>query len=246
MTHCNKHENPSSHPPGESGSSCSVYSSLSGVAPDCHVFWKGLSVTNLTDLVPWGLWITIDLSSIAIACGAFCLCAGVYLLGLKRYRAGGTHRHLHRSGRLHHGHAGPAARYRPPGPFLARCDLLEQALPALGSDHVRDALPDGAAAGDHADLCLLRMAAHPLAEVALRMENVHHIAPYLAIAGLCLSMLHQSSLGAVYGVLKARPIWYRPDVSVLFIISAVAAGMALTVFASMLSSRVDPACQRQG
>ena len=28
------------------------------------VLWKGLSLTNLTDLVPWGLWITIDLSSI--------------------------------------------------------------------------------------------------------------------------------------------------------------------------------------
>ena len=25
------------------------------------VFWFGLSITNLTDLVPWGLWITIDL-----------------------------------------------------------------------------------------------------------------------------------------------------------------------------------------
>jgi Ni/Fe-hydrogenase subunit HybB-like protein len=51
-------------------------------------------------------------------------------------------------------------------------------------------------------------------------------------------MLHQSSLGAVYGVLKARPLWYRPDVSVLFIISAIAGGMSLTVFASMLSARV--------
>ena len=37
---------------------------------------------------------------------------------------------------------------------------------------------------------------------------------------------------------KPRPLWYRPDISVLFIISAVAAGMALTVFASMLSARL--------
>ena len=49
------------------------------------VFWKGLVITNLTDLVPWGLWITIDLSSIAVSAGAFSLCAGVYLFGLKRY-----------------------------------------------------------------------------------------------------------------------------------------------------------------
>jgi Ni/Fe-hydrogenase subunit HybB-like protein len=49
------------------------------------VFWKGLSITNLTDRVPWGLWITIDLSAIAVSAGAFSLCAGVYLFGLKRY-----------------------------------------------------------------------------------------------------------------------------------------------------------------
>jgi Ni/Fe-hydrogenase subunit HybB-like protein len=50
------------------------------------VLWKGLSITNLTDLVPWGLWITIDLSAIALSAGAFSLCAGVYLFGLKRYQ----------------------------------------------------------------------------------------------------------------------------------------------------------------
>ena len=49
------------------------------------VFWNGLWITNLTDLVPWGLWITIDLSSIALSAGAFSLCAAVYLIGLKRY-----------------------------------------------------------------------------------------------------------------------------------------------------------------
>jgi Ni/Fe-hydrogenase subunit HybB-like protein len=75
-------------------------------------------------------------------------------------------------------------------------------------------------------------------KVAALLSKVHHYAPYLAIAGMCLSMLHQSSLGAVYGVLKARPFWFRPDVAVLFIISAVAGGMSLTVFASMLSSRL--------
>jgi Ni/Fe-hydrogenase subunit HybB-like protein len=46
------------------------------------VLVKGLSVTNLSDLVPWGLWITIDLSAIALSAGAFTLCAVVYLLGL--------------------------------------------------------------------------------------------------------------------------------------------------------------------
>src|SRR5512139_3622063 len=58
---------------------------IPGLVSGLMVFWKGLVITNLTDLVPWGLWITLDLSSIALSAGAFSLCAGVYLFGLKRF-----------------------------------------------------------------------------------------------------------------------------------------------------------------
>ena len=40
----------------------------------------GLGLTNLTNLVPWGLWICLDLSAIALSAGAFTLSAAVYLL----------------------------------------------------------------------------------------------------------------------------------------------------------------------
>jgi Ni/Fe-hydrogenase subunit HybB-like protein len=76
--------------------------------------------------------------------------------------------------------------------------------------------------------------------LAHRLHSLHNLAPYLAVAGLCLSMLHQSSLGAAYGVIKARPIWYRPDLSVLFMVSAMAGGPALTVLISMLAARLTP------
>jgi molybdopterin-containing oxidoreductase family membrane subunit len=75
-------------------------------------------------------------------------------------------------------------------------------------------------------------------KLAGRMASVHQIAPVLAIAGLCLSLLHQSSLGATYGVLLARPIWYKPGLAVLFIVSAMAAGPSLTIIASTLATRV--------
>jgi Ni/Fe-hydrogenase subunit HybB-like protein len=42
----------------------------------------------------------------------------------------------------------------------------------------------------------------------------------------------------VYGVLKARPFWYKPEMSVLFMFSAILGGISLTVFASMLSTRL--------
>jgi molybdopterin-containing oxidoreductase family membrane subunit len=76
--------------------------------------------------------------------------------------------------------------------------------------------------------------------VAEKMEGVHHYAPVLAIIGLGHSSLHQSSLGAVYGVIKARPIWYKPEMAVMFMFSAIVGGIAMTLFASMLSARLTP------
>jgi len=209
-----------------------------GATAGVMVLWKGLSLTNLSDKVPWGLWITIDLSSIAVSAGAFSLCAVVYLLGLKRYQPvartatfigliGYTMAvftlllDIGRPDRFWHSMV-----YWNEHSLLwevTMCVTLYLAVLAL------EALPIFAGFG------WLRSHWPKLAD---KMSQAHRLAPYLAIAGLALSMLHQSSLGALYGVLKARPLWYRPDISVLFIISAVAAGMALTVFASMISARL--------
>jgi molybdopterin-containing oxidoreductase family membrane subunit len=73
-----------------------------------------------------------------------------------------------------------------------------------------------------------------------QMAHIHHFSPILAIFGLGFSLLHQSSLGAMYGVVQARPIWYRPNLSVLFIFSAVLGGISLTLAASMLAARLTP------
>jgi len=212
---------------------------IAGVCAGLIVFWKGLVVTNLTDLVPWGLWITIDLSSIAVAAGAFSLCAGVYLIGLKRYHAiartatficliGYTMAlfsllmDIGRPDRFWH-----ALVYWNKHSLLWEVTmcvtlyltvLLFESMPIFAN---------------------LEWLQKKFPKLTAKMKGVHHYAPYLAVVGLGLSMLHQSSLGAVYGVLKARPLWYRPDISVLFIISAVAAGMALTVFVSMISARLS-------
>jgi Ni/Fe-hydrogenase subunit HybB-like protein len=204
------------------------------------VFWNGLWITNLTDLVPWGLWITIDISSIALSAGAFTLCAAVYLLGLKRYQPiartatfvgliGYTMAMLSllldigRPDRFWH-----AIVYWNEHSLLWEVTmcvvlyltvLIFEALPIL------------------ANVAWLKK---HFSRVASRMSQAHHYAPYLAIAGLCLSMLHQSSLGAVYGVIKARPFWYKPEMSVLFMLSAIVGGISLTLFASMLAARLTP------
>jgi len=208
-----------------------------GAAVGVMIFWKGLSLTNLTDMVPWGLWITIDLSSIAMSAGAFSLCAVVYLLGLKRYES--VARTATFIGLIGYTMAvltllldiGRPDRFWHAMIYWNKHSLLWEVtmcvtfyLAVLGLE----AMPIFANFG--------WLRTH-WPKLSAKLSRVHHYAPYLAIAGLGLSMLHQSSLGALYGVLKARPLWYRPDISVLFIISAVAGGMALTVLASMLSAR---------
>jgi Ni/Fe-hydrogenase subunit HybB-like protein len=213
---------------------------VGGVVAGAIVFTQGLHVTNLNDLVPWGLWITIDLSSIALSAGAFLLCAAVYLLGLKKYQPLARTAtfigligysmavlclmlDIGRPDRFWH-----ALVYWNPHSLLwevTMCVTLYfsvlslETLPILGSaDFFQTRWPN----------------------LAKKLQGIHRFAPYLAVAGLGLSMLHQSSLGALYGILKAKPIWYSPGLSVLFMASAVVGGPALTVLASMLSARISP------
>ena len=204
------------------------------------VLVKGLSVTNLTDVVPWGLWITIDLSAIALSAGAFTLCAVVYLLGLKQYE--------------------PVARTATFIGLIGYTMALLTLLLDIGRpDRFWHALVYW---NTHSllwevsmcltlYLCVLALETAPLIGrtgwmqsrfpwVANKMTSIHHFAPFLAILGLGLSMLHQSSLGATYGVLQARPIWYKPGLSVMFMFSAIVGGPALTVLVTKISGRLTP------
>jgi Ni/Fe-hydrogenase subunit HybB-like protein len=59
------------------------------------------------------------------------------------------------------------------------------------------------------------------------------------IAGVILSTLHQSSLGSLYLIVphKLYGLWYTPLLPVLFYISAIGAGLAMTIFESWHSSK---------
>ena len=212
----------------------------SGAAAGIIVFVKGLGITNLTDLVPWGLWITIDLSAIAMSAGAFMLCAAVYLLGLKDFQP--VARTATFIGLIGYSMAvltlmldiGRPDRFWHSLVFWNLHSPLWEVTMCITlyfSVLVLEALP----IFGHTAWMQRR-----LPRLANLMTSVHHYAPYLAMAGLGLSMLHQSSLGATYGVLKARPIWYRPDLSVLFMLSAMTGGPALTVLVSRLAARLSP------
>ena len=49
------------------------------------VLRDGLQVTGLSNRVPWGLWISVDLSSISLGGSAFAFGVIVYLLKIKRF-----------------------------------------------------------------------------------------------------------------------------------------------------------------
>jgi Ni/Fe-hydrogenase subunit HybB-like protein len=204
------------------------------------VLVKGLGVTNLSDVVPWGLWITIDLSAIALSAGAFTLCAVVYLVGLKQYE--------------------PVARTATFIGLIGYTMAMFTLLLDIGRpDRFWHALVYW---NTHSllwevsmcltlYLCVLALETAPIIGrtewmqtrfpwIANKMTTVHHFAPILAIFGLGLSMLHQSSLGATYGVLQARPIWYKPGLSFMFMFSAILGGPALTVLITKISGRLTP------
>ena len=210
-----------------------------GLIAGVFVFVKGLGITNLTDLVPWGLWIGIDLSSIALSAGAFTLSAAVYLLGIKKLM--------------------PVARTAVFIGLIGYSMALMTLLMDIGRPdrfwhaifywNIHSPLWEVTMCVT-LYLMVLSLEVAPIfgqsgwmqsrwPRLGNQLSSVHRLAPVLAVVGLGLSLLHQSSLGATYGVLKARPIWYSPGLPVLFIASAMAAGPALVVLASSLAAKVS-------
>jgi Ni/Fe-hydrogenase subunit HybB-like protein len=61
----------------------------------------------------------------------------------------------------------------------------------------------------------------------------------LMIVGVILSTLHQSSLGSLYLIVphKLDALWYSPVLPLMFYISAICVGLAMTIFESWHSSR---------
>jgi molybdopterin-containing oxidoreductase family membrane subunit len=204
-----------------------------GLAAAFQVFTRGLGVTGLSDGVPWGLWITLDLSCIGLSAGAFSLSAVTYLLGREAYR--------------------PLARVAVFIGLLGYTGALMALLLDIGRPdrfwhgwvfwNVHSMLWE-------VTMCItLYFSVLTLEVFPTVMElpalsrfkrlrgiahRVHRFAPILAVIGLGLSLLHQSSLGGTYGVVIGRAGLFRATMPLLFIVSAVAAGMAFTVHMTLL------------
>lgn len=208
-----------------------------GAVSFVYVMIHGLGVTNLSDELPWGLWITVDLSSIALGAGAFTLSAAVYIFRMRQYEA--IARAAVLVGFLGYSSAmialfidiGRFDRFYHPIIYwnvhsvlweITMCVVLYLTVLLI-------------------ELFPVVVESTPLKKVGLLVSLshfLHRLMPAVAVVGMGLSLLHQSSLGATYGILTARPFWYSPSAPVLFILSAVAGGAALTLLVTLLSGKL--------
>ncbi len=198
-----------------------------------QVLLQGLGVTNLSDGAPWGLWIVFDLSFVALSAGAFSLSAICYLLGRESFK--------------------PLARI---AVFIGLLGYTG-ALMCLFMDIGRfDRFWHGWVFWNvhsmlwEVTMCItlyfsvLTLEVFPLVvehrffdrfpALQRLAHRIHHFAPVLAVIGLCLSLLHQSSLGGTYGVVIGRSFLFRATIPLLFIVSAVAGGIAFTIHVTLI------------
>ena len=223
---------------------------LFGLVGAYQVFAYGLQVTGLSNQVPWGLWITIDLTSIALGGSAFVFGVIVFLLRSKRFETIGKLAVL--LGFLGYSTAGmvllfdlgqplrfwhPVVFWQPHSLLweITMCVvlylsvLLAELVPVVVEHPVFKTHPL------LARFPLLKRASDGLNWLA---HWLHGFAPALAIIGLTLSLLHQASLGATYSVLSGRGLWFNQSAPVQFVLSAMGGGTSLLFFLSVVVFRM--------
>ncbi|HUI75227.1 MAG TPA: Ni/Fe-hydrogenase cytochrome b subunit [Candidatus Acidoferrum sp.] len=197
-------------------------------------YTKGLGgSTNLSDQFPWGLWIGFDvLCGVGLAAGGFTLAAAVYIFNIERYKPIlratiltaflgyglvilALLLDLGRPYRIWH----PLVMWNPHSVMfeVAWCVTLYTTVLAL----------------EFAPVVLERFGLTRLLRV-LKAVSIP-----LVILGVILSTLHQSSLGSLYLIVpeKLYPLWYTPLLPLFFFVSALCAGLAMTIFESWQSSK---------
>lgn len=196
-------------------------------------FARGLGAsTNLSDEFPWGLWVGFKLFAVALAGGGFTLAAVVHIFNLERYR--------------------PVLRPMILTAFLGytmfACSLIIDLGRPYRVWHPMVMWNDHSVMFEIAWCVMLytTVLALEFAPVVLEHFGWRRAIKWLrvvtipvVIVGVILSTLHQSSLGSLYLIVpgKLYPLWYSPLEPVFFFISALCAGLAMTIFESWHSRK---------
>jgi Ni/Fe-hydrogenase subunit HybB-like protein len=193
--------------------------------------------THLTDPQPWGLWVGLGtLCGVGLSAGGFGIAAAVYLLGFERYR--------------------PVLRTAVLVSFLGYMTVIAGMMYELGLPwriwhpifmwNRHSMLFEVSWCVMLYSTVLILEFSPALVEkipwVSVRtwyLRWQHGILIGLVLMGCVLSSLHQSFLGGLYLLTKGKldPLWYSPHLTTLFYLSAIPAGLAVTVMALFLSVR---------
>src|ERR1019366_7832925 len=198
-------------------------------------FVLGFNVaTNLTDPQPWGLWVGLGtLCGVGLSAGGFAIAAAVYLLGLERYR--------------------PILRTSVLISFLGYCTVYVGMLYELGIPwriwHPIFMWNRHSVLFEVSWCVMLYTTVLALEFSPALVEKIpwvrarelylrwhHSILIALVLAGTLLSSMHQSFLGGLYLITKGKldPLWYSPYLTTMFYLSAIPAGLAVTIMAIYL------------
>jgi len=207
---------------------------LAGVYSAYIRITQGLGgATHLTDQFPWGLWIGFDiLCGVGLAAGGFTLAAAVHIFNIERYK--------------------PILRPAILTAFLGYLLVILALMFDLGLPyriwHPLVMWNPHSVMFEVGWCVTLYTSVLALEFVPVVFERfrwtkalkvMRAVLIPLVIVGVILSTLHQSSLGSLYLIVpqKLYPLWYTPLLPVMFFISALCAGLAMTIFESWQSSK---------
>ena len=201
-------------------------------------FLQGFAAsTNLSDAVPWGLWVGLGtLCGVGLSAGGFAVAAAAYILGFERYR--------------------PVVRAAVLISFLGYLTVVVGMLYELGLPwrvwHPIFMWNRHSVLFEVAWCVMLYTTVLTLEFSPALLEKLpwkrarewylrwhHAILIELVLIGVVLSSLHQSFLGGLYLITEGKlyPLWYSSYIPSLFYLSAIPAGLAVTIMALYLSAR---------
>lgn len=205
---------------------------LLGIGLAIYRLIAGLGVTtNMNDHYPWGIWITIDLFLIPVAGAAFTISLLSYFLGRDDYHS--IIRPAVLAGFIGYGIVGVLL-FLDIGRWTQFYNIFVPGFINLHSFL------------EEISLCVTLYTGILILEVApVFLEKWGYHVPIrwiergifvIAGAGIVLSMLHQSSLGALFLLMphKLHPLWWTPALPLLFYLQAVYTGLGATAIAISL------------
>lgn len=194
------------------------------------------AITNLTQDVPWGLWIGFDVvTGVAFAGGAYVITFMVYILKLNKYQS--------------------IVRATVLNGFLAYVFYAGALLLDLGRpwNVINPIIGNNFGVSSVLFLVAWHFLLYMIAQLIefspaiaewLGARRIHKILSGMTLAavifGITLSTLHQSGLGALFLMAKEKihPLWYNEFIPILFFVSSIFAGLSMVIFEGSITHKV--------